>query len=425
MGGESCPKTQKQPDVMKKIVPVAIGIVGILEIVLVIVGGLSTSFLFLYGAIIWILGFHFHRKAGMILSVRKILLPVTLFFSWFLFETVRSVFVLYGQDINYWRWKFAALNAMQFCGMGLIYVGIQPDLLKETYRFWFKYVICFFPLYFLLPVQGTNAIVMPMLFAFIFWRKIPFLWKIILLGMCAFLIASDLTARGTIVKIMFALLCGILCGWKRLNSRHIFRLAWLVLILLAPVCFLLAYLDIFNPFQIGLYFNMDITVMNPQAQTESLLSDSRTFLYWDILNSLEQNSQLWQGRGFGYGYHPTRAMFLEAGDITGIYERFGAEVGILDVLLFQGIIGGILYSGVLLAGSWLAVSASRNRYSKFLGLAMAFSLCWSWVWEKPTISAFYFFNMLILGSCYSPIFRNFTDREFETYIESIWSHEHA
>ena len=170
---------------------------------------------------------------------------------------------------------------------------------------------------------------------------------------------------------------------------------------------------------------MDITVMNPQAQTESLLSDSRTFLYWDILNSLEQNSQLWQGRGFGYGYHPTRAMFLEAGDITGIYERFGAEVGILDVLLFQGIIGGILYSGVLLAGSWLAVSASRNRYSNFLGLAMAFSLCWSWVWEKPTISAFYFFNMLILGSCYSPIFRNFTDREFETYIESIWSHEHA
>ena len=112
---------------MKKIVPVAIGIVGILEIVLVIVGGLSTSFLFLYGAIIWILGFHFHCKAGMMLSVRKILLPVTLFFSWFLFETVRSVFVLYGQDINYWRWKFAALNAMQFCGMSLIYVGIHAS----------------------------------------------------------------------------------------------------------------------------------------------------------------------------------------------------------------------------------------------------------------------------------------------------------
>ncbi|MEI3002455.1 MAG: hypothetical protein V8T86_16450 [Victivallis sp.] len=48
---------------MKKIIPLAIGIVGMVEVALVIVGGLSTSFLFLYGAIAWILGFHFHRKA--------------------------------------------------------------------------------------------------------------------------------------------------------------------------------------------------------------------------------------------------------------------------------------------------------------------------------------------------------------------------
>ncbi|MEI3002454.1 MAG: hypothetical protein V8T86_16445 [Victivallis sp.] len=97
----------------------------------------------------------------------------------------------------------------------------------------------------------------------------------------------------------------------------------------------------------------------------------------------------------GYGYHPTRAMFLEAGDITGIYERFGAEVGILPTFYFQGIIGGILYSGVLLAGSWLAVSASRNRYSKFLGLAMAFLCVGAGYSENPTISAFCFWDMLV------------------------------
>jgi hypothetical protein len=226
------------------------------------------------------------------------------------------------------------------------------------------------------------------------------------------LLVLDTGTRSNVLKVLFPVvalvaLLPISKFMPRLAQKTGRFLLWLLVV--APVIFFaLAATGTFNVFAPD-FLPDDLAVRQRSGDgtvSEVRKTDTRTFIYLEVLTSAEEKDSYLLGRTPARGYNSSAFGALDVNDRG---ERLRSEVGVLNYFTWFGILGVVLYYAVFIRGMFLAAYRSNNSACLLLAIYSGFNLTYSWV---ENFTAFNMPNLVIwlaLGLCYSPSFRALTD----------------
>lgn len=145
-----------------------------------------------------------------------------------------------------------------------------------------------------------------------------------------------------------------------------------------------------------------------------LSADTRTFLYVEVLDDLLQTESLWFGKGATGTYHSD---FFE---ITGgdTDTRNHVEVGVLSLLLKNGIVGMIVYMIILLLSAFLALFRSKNRFSLGLGFVLLFYFILLFIKYPLSFGLESIILWFLIGTALSKKTRQSNDREMLEFLNT-------
>ncbi|GLB48662.1 hypothetical protein [Neptunitalea lumnitzerae] len=326
---------------------------------------------------------------------------------------------------NYWDWKQLMRNFMIFLLPITVYSYSNPELLVKTLKFWLKYGLALFPVFFLfVGTEAYGKYLLPISFLMLFFPKVPRVWKLIGLGVILFLIIIAPDSRSNVIKFVVPLGFSLLLFLKGAVLKNILVLGRVVFLSLPFVLFALAASGIFNVFNMSEYLggiSEDAVIINDEGREQSLLNDTRTFLYIEEISSALKNDYWLFGRSMARGYDTVS--FAKFGNImqeeTNRNERPSSEVSILNIFNYFGIVGVLLYFFIFVAASYYAISKSNNKYIKLIGLYVSFRWAYAWVEDFNSFDLNYFLLWVIVGICFSVAYRGMTNREFENWLNSI------
>jgi hypothetical protein len=324
---------------------------------------------------------------------------------------------------DYWDWKAVLLGYLPSVLVSMFVVaGVSYHLGTRIIRF---VLLWLFPLGFLaIPFTLTYTdefyarLVMPVSVLLLTVPYLPRARAILVLAVAATSMLVDVTYRANVVRLLIPF--GLLAAFRILP---LLRTRWtgpLLAVLFAfPLVFLsLGVSGVFNVFAghhlDALDRDVDI-VLEGQAGTSNIASDTRTFLYREVLQSMShRGSSFLVGEGGGAGYDTEwfgEASLNESG-------RFGSEVGFLNALLQSGVVGVILYALGLFVPAYFGVFRSHNRLSVMLGLFLAARWVVFFVEDVSLFDTNSCFLWLSAGWCLSSRFRSLTDSEVSEYFRA-------
>lgn len=350
-------------------------------------------------------------------------LPISL---WVLLLLFSVMYGLVAQTENYWDYKALIVNFWIFSVPISVYAYSNPNVLKNVLKFWFKY--SWILIIFLLPLVDSSwygRLLVPYCFLSLFYSILPIKLKIWVIGVILFLISFSIGARTDILRFSFALLLGIIVSQRFFlkRSRVIIKSLIITFFVSPIILFILAVTNVFNVFNIQQELDFkDISTSTTEGREENLMSDTRTFIYAECITSAMEHNYVLCGRSIARGYDThffagTDDNLAKAGRGG---ERLSSEVAIMNIFTYFGLIGCVLYFVIFLIATYKAVYCSNNNYLPILGVYVAFKWLLSWI-EEYTM---YELNLLILwmmiAMCFSPWFRNMTDKDFELWVKSLF-----
>jgi hypothetical protein len=321
---------------------------------------------------------------------------------------------------DYWDYKFLFFSALSFTLVCLaFFVGNNMQRSLIVFKFVLKYL---FPFGFLLiPLAiATNLELYSriMISISLFILFIPFLrfrYKVLIVLVAVISILLVIGFRSNIIKISFSLLL-LLVYYLNMNKRWL-RIFNFSLFAMPIIMFLLAVSGTFNVFE-DISNSKKLQVTTDQSSGETLGGDSRTFLYVEVLNSINKRGNFLIGSGMSAGYD---SVLIDVSNGTYNNKRYECEVGMLNVLMQSGLIGVLIYFLVVLKVSFLAINHSSNRLAKILGLYISFRWLFSFVEEFTQYDMNFYFFWLTVGLVSSNEFRNMNDKEIKNWIRSIFA----
>jgi hypothetical protein len=322
----------------------------------------------------------------------------------------------------YWEWKsvFSQLYITFF--YGVIFLSTNIYVVQRYYGLYF---ILFIPLViFSYLINGTplNLNYVPYSTLMIFIGVIPKRQKLFLIAIVIFFFLANFQ-RNDSIKMLVTVLIGItMTFFSKLFIKNILKPAYIFLLCLPFILVGLGTSGVFNVFKMDEYIKGDYEQEISTSQgkeNDDLKADTRTFIYKNVFFTLNKYDAWLFGRGTAYGDEGIEGSFEKENKIT-IKGRYGNEVGIMDILLWYGLIGVVIYFLVYLRASFVAIYQSKNRYAKAVGLYVAFLWTWSFIWEKPMFETFFMMDLILLGLCFSNRFRVMNDREFHLWVEGIF-----
>ena len=162
-------------------------------------------------------------------------------------------------------------------------------------------------------------------------------------------------------------------------------------------------------------------VEDGSQENESLTTDTRTFLYVEVLQSALKNNYLVFGRTPARGNDSV--MFgdqVESETNSKKYERHSNEVAVLNIFTWTGLIGLLLYYLIFIKASYLAVYSSNNVFIKILGTYVAFRWCFAWVEDFSKFDLTNIFLWIAVGMCFSEHFRRMDNFMFKNTVRNIF-----
>jgi len=339
-----------------------------------------------------------------------------LWIFWNIFSLVRGA--IFASD--YWDWKFLLFSSLPFSLIPLgFFIGKNLNIAKIIFRFVLKIL---FPLGFvIIPLalvtneELYSRLMIPVTLFILF---IPFLkpkWRILIIVVAIVSVFVVVGFRANIIKIAFSVLLLMIFYFRDYIWHRWLQLMHLSLFMIPLVLVVLA---------IGGRFNIlsetsqtkGYIITNRLGLEENLVWDTRTFLYDEVLSSLNESGKMLIGEG-GSGKYHSRAF----SDLSGVKRgyRFSSEVGILNILLYDGLIGIIIYFLLLFTVSYIAVNHSSSYLAKMLGLFIAFRWTISFVEEYTLYDLNFYFLWLIIGMVSSVKFRMMSEEDIAQYFERI------
>jgi hypothetical protein len=319
---------------------------------------------------------------------------------------------------SYWDWKFLFLYSFTFSFIPLaFFVGNNLDYALKTIRFFFQFIFLYG--FFLLPLSAiTNEelysrLMIPVSLFILFLPFLKYKWKVLIIIVAITSILTAITFRTNLIKISFSVLL-LIIFWFRSYISIIFLNIFNTILLIAPiVLLLLAITTNFNLFS-EVAKEEGYTVLNSEGIEQSLTGDTRTFLYMEIFTDIDYNDTWILGKGAAGSYFSD--FFTDKGGaIDGV--RFSTEVGILNILLRNGILGVMIYFIVLLFTSFYAINYSNNILVKLLGLFIAFRWTLSFVEEFTQFDINFFTFWFAIGLATTKSFREMTERELKVFFK--------
>ena len=342
-----------------------------------------------------------------------------IYFVWVFLSIVRgALFYTLG---NYWIWQNWFYGSFAVLLPALIYLYARPEILSSILRTWLKYVpfllICLLPF---VPKGAYHFFLGPIYIVAFFWPLYSGKWKVIILLLMLLMLGADFTARSQVVKAGFVLFFSLLYLKRRFVSQALLKwIHWLFYILPLTLLFL-ALTGRFNVFKEVLdNEGIVVTKIDRDGKTikEDLSSDTRTFIYIEVISSAIKHDYVWAGRTPARGNDSAYFGAFNAEELkTGLYERHSNEVGLPSLFTWLGLIGLILVSLIYLRSSYLALYYSNNIYIKFLGCFVAFRWSYGWIEDvygfTPMILGLY----MVMAMCLSKTFRRMNDNEMKGWL---------
>jgi len=331
---------------------------------------------------------------------------------WNLVSLVRGSFFA----VDYWDWKAILLNSMAFSLIPLaFFLGKNISSAGTIFRFVLKYL---FPLGFLIiPLSLITShelysrLMIPVGLFIVFIPFLKFRWKFLVILVAVTSIFVAIEFRTNIIKIAFSVVLLLVYYFRNFIRKNWLLLAQFCLFAVPLVLFNLAVTNQYNIFK-EILGDEGYMIDNEGQLEQNFMADTRTGLYVDVLSSLSQSENWLLGEGAGGKYQTERFDYL--GDGRG---RYGSEVGILNILLYHGIIGVVIYFLLLFSVSFIAIKRSNNILAKMLGLFIAFRWTYAFIEEFTQYDLNFYFFWIVMGLVSSASFREMNDDEIRNYLE--------
>jgi len=339
---------------------------------------------------------------------------------WIIFCLIRGIFMAE----MYWDYKALIDNMFTLLLPVVAYTASNTERLQSILSYFIKYALPISPLFlYFLPMGAWGWYFFPIGLLIIFFPVLNRNWKIALFAISLIVMLGDITTRSHLVKYSVPILIVLLYYFrififttKTLDFiRRVFLFApWLL--------FILGVLGIFNVFKINQYIKGDFDDYKVNSEGEivqGIATDSRTFIYQEVLQSAKKYNYWLLGRSPARG-NETFAFAEFTEQITGRNERFRNEANVPNVFTWMGIVGVIFYFSVFIKSSYLAINRSRNIFSKLIGVFVAFRWTWAWIEDAALFDMNNFVIWLLIGICLSNSFRKMNNAEVILWARGIF-----
>lgn len=286
------------------------------------------------------------------------------------------------------------------------------------YGIWLCLLICIFH-------KAIGSYFVPFSCFILFIPALPNKWKFVVLVISFFVFYIDsIIIRSNVVRFFVPYLLLSIYFLRHIISVRFLELLRKFIFVLPFIFFILAIQNIFNVFDMSDYMSkyniiVDQKKSNGEMEENSLIEDTRTILYSEVLQTAQKHNSWWFGQSPAHG-NETSFFSDEIMRVIGKAERAKNEVAILNIFTWEGIIGVILYGLMFYKASYLAINNSNNIYSKMLGLYVVFRWAYSWVEEANNFSMVHYFLWIMIGLCFSSGFRQMNDYEIKEWIGDVF-----
>ncbi len=239
-------------------------------------------------------------------------------------------------------------------------IGLKPERFFLLYKCVWYYVLLLIPMSILIGYVETLAGT-GLLFLLAFAAYLPRKHRIFLLcyAVLFILYCYKVDARATAIRTVMGGAILLYSITPFYNSK-IIKVAIILATVALPLYFLRVYITTGNS-----VFEKALTTSYLENVEEEHVTDTRTFLYEEVIEDMNDNDAWIYGKGINGTYYSS---FFDKKD--GLADRFGPEVGLLYFLLKGGIIQVVLYLSLLLWAIYRCMVISNERYKIIIGLVL-------------------------------------------------------
>jgi hypothetical protein len=344
---------------------------------------------------------------------------ITVYLLWNIFCIFRGVFIAE----TYWDFKGLIHTSLVLLVPIIAYIATNEQFIQIVFRSFMKVgLIIFVILLPILPSVAYGYYLIPITFFTLFLKAVPNQWKIFLISLTILVILIDLTARSNVIKFVVPIIFSLLFFFKGVLTIKLLNSIKNVLFVAPLVLFSLAATNHFNIFEFDKYIDSDYSAVSTTAEgntkEENLLTDSRTFLYKEVIMSAAHYNSWFFGRS------PARGNISDAfadADMNNRGERLTNEVAILNVFNWTGLVGVVLFALIYYRAAYLAINQSNSLFIKVLGLFIMFRWCYAWIEEFTNFDLNFILLWILIGICFSERFRKMNDAEFINWVRQVFS----
>ncbi|MDD4697432.1 MAG: hypothetical protein PHR52_07840 [Fermentimonas sp.] len=324
----------------------------------------------------------------------------------------------------YWDWKALTGNTMALMLPIIIIAATNKSIVQSTLSFYMKYMFPLFLLFIvLLRTDAYGFYLVPVTFLLLFFPVLTKRYKILLLAAAVIVLVADLGARSNVIKFGVPLLIILMYYLRKKIPSNTYEILRLSLFIAPLLFFALGVSGVFNVFNMKNYIKGEYTATGVDNRGDivemDVTSDTRTFIYEEVLESAIDNNYWLLGRTPARG-NDSYTFGVYAYELTGRNERLSNEVGLANIFTWTGLVGVVIYMIIFFRATYLAVNKSRNLFSKLIGVYVAFRWLFAWIEDISDFSLNYFMIMTMLGLCFSYSFRNMNDTEVVVWVRGIF-----
>lgn len=341
-------------------------------------------------------------------------------FNWNIIWLMVTLFIGILNSTNYWDYKVIFIESLPFYFLSYsIIFGAQFELFTKIVQIIFKYVFIIgfilIPAFLYMNQEIYSRFMVPVSFMILLFPVLNLKNRFIVILVIAVSFITAFTFRSNVLKIFFSVLILVLYYFRSFISLKFLKSLILILYLSPIVLFFLGVFNIFN------IFNQDIdqdkyTVNTVNFGEESMVADTRTFVYAELLKSMSDNNSFLIGEGGAAKYKTEAFQGLLS---THDKYRYASEVGILNLLLSSGIIGVVLFFLLLYVVTYTGIVHSNNNICKYLTLYIPFHWILMFIEEYSEFDMNNFIFWVVIGFIASNKFRSFSDDEIRIYFFNI------
>lgn len=377
---------------------------------------LSTNALDFFLGYLGLFFLYLQAKHGKNLVDKKTRRLITLYFIWFGFTCLRGPFMA----VDYFSYRNLVFSIPITFFPLFFYVFSDPYKLGRFLRGWVLFCL---PLFLIIAFDITPGsygfYLSPITILSLFFFSVQKKWSIFLLLITIIVVVSDISARSTIVKLAAPLLLAIAYFFRQIISAKLLKIVGWLFILAPFILIPLAAFGSFNIFQDSGY-SQSITSGSTGEELD-FFDDTRTFIYYEVINSAIENDYVFWGRTPARGNDTQTILFNDFNDEhhRPVQERFANEIGAANAFTHFGLIGLIIMLLFYYFAAYLAFNKSNSYYMKLIGVVICFRSFWFFVEDYYSFRIQAFALIFLIGMALSEKFRAMTDKDFKVWINSI------